>query len=186
MAWFWYFFIYSILGCGLEMLFTLARTGRLESRKCQLLLPVCPVYGIGALAIIYLVLPFTQQPLVIIGLSAALATAAEYLFSLYYRKVAAALFWDYSRLRFNLGGHICLTFSLAWGLLAWLLISRLQPVLTPVASAIPIWLSYGMMALFLADFLYSTKLLRQKNDKSCLALFPPVQLWAKWQYRARQ
>ena len=46
MEWFWYFLFYSFLGFLLEVGYAWWTGGSLD-RKCLLLLPLCPVYGLG-------------------------------------------------------------------------------------------------------------------------------------------
>ena len=47
-----YFIIYSIVGYIIETLFGLFTKGMLESRKGFLYGPFCPIYGVGAVAMI--------------------------------------------------------------------------------------------------------------------------------------
>ena len=47
MSWFWSFTAYSFLGFLLEVAFAAAVGGR-PDRKGLLVLPLCPVYGLGA------------------------------------------------------------------------------------------------------------------------------------------
>ena len=52
MKFFWNFFFYSFLGFGLEVVYAYLTGGR-KDRKRTLLLPLCPVYGVGAAAILF-------------------------------------------------------------------------------------------------------------------------------------
>ena len=72
--WLWIFWIYSFLGYGLEKLFAAVTHAPNQGRKCFLLLPLCPVYGLGMLAV--LALPARGWWLVLWGGLAA--TAVEY------------------------------------------------------------------------------------------------------------
>ena len=54
MVWFWYFLIYSFLGFLVEVAYVRLVGGVKRDRKCRLVLPICPVYGLGALAILLL------------------------------------------------------------------------------------------------------------------------------------
>lgn len=54
MFWFWIFFFYSLAGYGLEKLYALVTHARHRVRKCFLLLPLCPVYGLAMAAVLYL------------------------------------------------------------------------------------------------------------------------------------
>ena len=53
-AWFWQFLLYSFLGYLLEKGFAALSGSPRQTRKCFLLLPLCPVYGLGVLAVLAL------------------------------------------------------------------------------------------------------------------------------------
>ena len=53
--WFLYFLFYSLAGCGLEKLYARAIRSPRRQRKCFLLLPLCPVYGLAMTAVLALV-----------------------------------------------------------------------------------------------------------------------------------
>ena len=48
--WLWYFWIYSFLGWLVELAFAAVSQSEEKRRRCLLLLPLCPVYGLGMLA----------------------------------------------------------------------------------------------------------------------------------------
>ena len=66
LEWLWYFIWYSFLGFLLEVGYARWTGGR-RDRKCLLLLPLCPVYGLGACAVLlpvsytHLTLPTTSR-----------------------------------------------------------------------------------------------------------------------------
>ena len=51
---FWLFLLYSFGGYLLEKLYAWARRSSHRVRKCFLLLPLCPVYGLALLAVLAL------------------------------------------------------------------------------------------------------------------------------------
>ena len=65
MRWLWYFIIYSFCGFLLEVAFARAIRHPKRDRKCLLLLPLCPVYGLGMLAV--LALPENKGKLAFLG-----------------------------------------------------------------------------------------------------------------------
>ena len=73
--WLWYFWIYSFLGWLAELAFAAASRSEEKRRRCLLLLPLCPVYGLGMLAALALP-PMGGLGLAVFGGLAA--TAAEY------------------------------------------------------------------------------------------------------------
>ena len=117
MVWFWYFLFYSFAGFLLEVAYARLTGGR-PDRKCLLVLPLCPVYGLGACAVLLLPGWVRDNPLSLFLLGGGLASWAEYLAALFYEEALGVSFWDYSGLPGNVRGRICLPFSLIWGILA--------------------------------------------------------------------
>lgn len=157
---FWYFFFYSFLGFVLEVLFARAVRNPKKDRKCHYFLPVCPVYGLGAVLILLLPAAVRERPLLLFPAAAAVCSAAEYGMGLFYEKVARVQFWDYSELPLNLGGKVCLPFSLAWGALALLIVYTVHPYVAALAAAVPAAVTLPAVLFYLADALLSLYLLR--------------------------
>ena len=114
-ALFWYFFLYAFLGWCAEVAFAACKTGRLVNRGF-LNGPVCPIYGFGMLAAVTALGPVRGSlPALFFG-GGLLATALELVGGWALMTLFHARWWDYSDKPFNLGGYICLRFSLLWGL----------------------------------------------------------------------
>lgn len=167
MAWFWYFIIYSFFGFLLEVGFALATGGRMD-RKCLLVLPLCPVYGLGACAIVLLPQAVTGAPVLLFLAGGVAATAAEYGMALVYERGLGVSFWDYSDLPGNLQGRVCLYFSLAWGLLALPLVHWVHPALRHMVRAIPLPVTWMMLMTVAADMAVSALLLHHTRNRDCL------------------
>ena len=73
----WFFWIYSFGGYLVERAFAAATRAERRERKCFLLLPLCPVYGLGMLAVLALPESWRQGPW-LIAAGAAAAPAVEY------------------------------------------------------------------------------------------------------------
>lgn len=164
----WYGILYSFAGFLLEVAFARATGARKQDRKCFLLLPLCPVYGLGAVAILLLPEGVQGNLLLLFFGSALAATAVEYAMSLFYEKCWGVSFWNYSALRGNVQGRVCLPFSLCWGLLGIALVYGVQPLLSPVVSLLPRFLLPPAIVLLLADFMVSGALLRQSHSTDSL------------------
>lgn len=166
--WFWCFFVYSFFGFVLEVIFArVTRCPKLD-RKCFLLLPLCPVYGLGALGILGAAALVARQPLLTALLGTAAATGAEYLMGWFYERILGVSFWDYSALPLNLGGRVCLLFSLAWGVLALGLVYLIHPALLPWLAAIPDGLAPAAMILLATDGAVSAYLLKTTGTTDSL------------------
>ena len=74
--WFWYALLYSFLGFLLEVAYAKAIRAQRLDRKCFYFLPLCPVYGIGALLILAPAPLPGGRPLLLALWSGAAATAA--------------------------------------------------------------------------------------------------------------
>ena len=167
MIWFWNFTLYSFLGFLLEVSYSHATGGR-PNRKCLRVLPLCPVYGLGACLILFFSGPVSSYPPAVFLLGAATATAVEYLTAVFYEAVLGVSFWDYSDLPGNLHGRVCLPFSLAWGVLSLSLVYCLHPLLSPSLALIPNPVSWTALAALAADTVLSAALLRRHRDIACL------------------
>ena len=53
-VWLWNFWVFSFLGWCLERLFAAVTRSPQQRRRCLLLLPLCPVYGLGMAAVLAL------------------------------------------------------------------------------------------------------------------------------------
>ncbi len=164
---FWSFFVYSFLGWLLEELYALA-VGKPADRKCLLVLPLCPVYGLGACAILLLPEAVDASPALLFLLGGLAATASEYAAALFYEKALGVAFWDYRGLPGSLDGRVCLPFSLAWGTLAVALVRWVHPALEPLLAAIPAPVTWAAAAALGSDLALSAALLRRTGDTRCL------------------
>ena len=167
MVLFWNFMLYSFLGFLLEVLYAQATGGR-KARKCLWVLPLCPVYGIGACLILVLSGPVRRLPPLLFLLGGLTATITEYLTALCYEKLLGVSFWNYQDLPGNLQGRVCLPFSLAWGILSLPLVYGLQPVFSPLLAEIPCPVGWIALTALLLDLLLSSLLLRRHGDIECL------------------
>ena len=168
MIWIWYFLFYSALGFGLEVLYTWMTRGSKKDRKCLLFLPLCPVYGLGAVGILLLPEGVTQRPGLLLLAAGCIATGAEYLLGWFYQRFWRVSFWDYSALPFHLHGRVCLPFALAWGLLSLPLGYWVQPLAQRWGSLLPPGSVAVLGLLFLGDWLMTGQVLRRSRSTQSL------------------
>ena len=167
--WFWYFLVYSFLGFCLETAYAAATRAPRRGRKCFLLLPLCPVYGLAMTIVVALVPPdWSLVPTAAAG--ALICTGTEYGVHWFYQTLFAVRFWDYSALGLNLKGRVCLRFTAAWGLLSALGLKLLQPGLAVLAAAVPPEASAWAWLLLTADGALSAAVLHRWHDTELLSL----------------
>ena len=81
--------------------------------------PICPIYGFGALALIFFLKYFAFLPVWGMLLLCWLALiVVEYVGGIFSEKVLGLKLWDYSESSYHLGGHIDILHSFYWGILA--------------------------------------------------------------------
>lgn len=146
----WFYFIYSFIGwCGEVCAAAIQR--RKFVNRGFMSGPLCPVYGTGAAAFAVF-LPELRGNLFFLFLGGAiLASFIEFATGALMEKVFHKKWWDYSKIRFNLEGYICLRYSVLWGILAVLLIYFFNPLLLSVITILP--KSFGMIFLWVLGVL---------------------------------
>ena len=159
----WYFWIYSFLGYLLEKGFAKTTGARQQGRKSFLLFPLCPVYGLGMLAVLALPETLTRGVIGIIVCGLA-ATAVEYAVHWAYDAFLDVRFWDYSRVFGNLRGRICLPFSLIWGELTVATVRWIHPAVERLAERTVPEVTYLCLMVFAADAVCSLLLLKVTGD----------------------
>ena len=132
----WIFFIYAFLGWCTEVSYAATKTGRFVNRGF-LNGPWCPIYGFGVVIVLSFLEPLKNNlPLLFLG-SVVLTSALEWVTGFLLEKLFAQRWWDYSNEPFNLGGYICLRFSLAWGFACVFVVKLLHPTVLLFIRLIP-------------------------------------------------
>lgn len=165
--WLWYFYLYSFLGFLLEVAFARASGHPKRDRKCLILLPLCPVYGLGACLILGLA-PLGSGPLWVALSGGLAATGTELVLGAFYRYVLGVQFWDYEDIPGSLGGLVCPAFSLCWTALALLLVYGVHPLAAWAAARIPGWLAPPAFIVLAADIVVSCAALRRTGSTEVL------------------
>lgn len=130
------FFIYSFLGWCCEVAFAAVKTGKFVNRGF-LNGPICPIYGFGVLAVIFALEPVSGSLPLLFICSVAVTTLLEYVTGLVLESVFHMKWWDYSQSKFNIGGYVCLEFSLVWGFAAVFVVKLIHPGIARLALAVP-------------------------------------------------
>jgi len=145
----WMFLVCSFLGVIIEGLFFLVQERVLESRTGLLYLPLRPLYGVGGLGFMLLA-PVADRPVLVFLLGALVATVVEYVASVVMEKGFGAVSWDYSEHLLNLGGRVCLSYSLCWGVLALVAVYLVDRPVHAVLGALPLAVGTPLLTVLLA------------------------------------
>ena len=145
----WIFFIYSFLGWCLEVCFFALNTGKFVNRGF-LNGPVCPIYGFGVVIVVLCLTPLMENTLLLLLGSVLLTSLLELGVGFGLEKLFHQRWWDYTNEPFNLGGYICLRFSLAWGLACLLVMEIIHPSVLWLIRHIPHTLGLVLLACFVS------------------------------------
>ena len=155
-----YFVLFSVMGWVYESAFCTIKTGKWQNRGF-LYGPVCPIYGVGATAITFIVdqagahgiskMAWWQIFLIAFFGSIVL----EYVTSYALEKLFHAYWWDYSNVPLNIHGRVCLPASIGFGVAGLVVVYGVAPLTKQMVGWIaPSWmelLSLLFMAVVAAD-----------------------------------
>lgn len=115
--------------------------------------PYCPIYGTGALLMIFILGGLTDCGAgVLFVLGVIVACTLEYMTSYVMERLFHARWWDYSKRRLNINGRICLLGAVVFGVFSVLLILVLHPMACGWVDAIPILFKRILAALIFTGF----------------------------------
>ena len=108
------FCIYSILGWFVESVYMSFCNRRLTNRGFAKG-PFCPIYGVGALTVYFVLRPYSSNGFLLFLLGSLLATALELLTGIIMKRIFGEIWWDYHEKPFNYKGILCLESSIRIG-----------------------------------------------------------------------
>ena len=146
-----FFLIYSCTGWCLEVIFAAATTGQLVNRGF-LNGPVCPIYGFGMVIVLFTLTPLQNSVLLLYIGGVILPSALELVGGWALYKLYHTRWWDYSDFPFNIGGYICLEFSLLWGVGTLVVMRIVHPVVAGLVDMIPPFVGFVVMCVLYAVY----------------------------------
>lgn len=121
-----YFALYCFIGYLLESLYvSLLQKQWISSGLLKG--PFIPLYGFGAILLIYLSPFLSNNPLLAFLFGGIAMTLLEYISSFYIDKYFHTKCWDYSNHRFHIQGRVCLLYFSIWCFLSYLFIFYIHP-----------------------------------------------------------
>ncbi len=130
----WLFFVYSFLGWVLETISAALRQKRFVNRGL-VNAPLCVIYGITAVVMIVFFGELHGVWLFAAGF--VISTLIEWIAGHAIERMYHERWWNYSKLKWNLDGYICLPVSICWGLLAVAAMEWGNPLLVSLYDLIP-------------------------------------------------
>lgn len=122
------FIIYSFIGYIAEVIYATTYYKKITNRGF-LFGPLCPIYGVGALLIIYTLSRYYNDPVIVFVFGIIITSLVEYYTSYILEKFFHNKWWNYSDKPFNINGRICLFNSLLFGIGSLLIVYVANPLI---------------------------------------------------------
>lgn len=151
----WFFMVYSFLGWCIEVIFATTKSRKFTNRGF-LNGPLCPIYGFGLIIILIFVGPYKDNILKLFLYSTVLISALEYIVGFTLEKLFYHKWWDYSEMKYNIGGYISLYFSMLWGIGCILVMKFIHPIVEIIVTKIPLFIGYPVVLIFVVYLMIDT------------------------------
>ncbi len=165
---FLYFLIYSILGWLCEVTYCGILDKKITNRGF-LKGPYCPIYGCGAMIIVYVLIKFRANILLVFLLGMILTSILEYITSFVMEKIFNTRWWDYSNNFMNINGRVCLLNSFLFGIMSVFTLYILHPIVVDLITKIPPTvigiISTGLIVIFTVDIATTIMALLNLKEK---------------------
>ena len=153
------FFFYSILGYIMETSLSFLMDDGFTSGI--LYGPWTPLYGFGALIIIFLSKKLFKnlhmnriiETIIIFLIVTSILTLIEFISGNLIEKILNMVYWDYSDLLLHFGKYICLPISLIWGTLSIIFIYIINPLFRNIINKIPNYVTIIILICFIIDII---------------------------------
>lgn len=143
-------------------------TGEYQNRGF-LNMPICPIEGVGVIMVTVFFRPISHTIIPLFIACTILCTAFELFMGWGMEKLFHARWWDYSHMKFNYKGYICLRNSLFFGGGCVICIRYIQPAVLRAIDAIPknvgITIVIVMAVLIAVDTVISLMAVKKLNER---------------------
>ncbi len=152
-----WFIVYSILGWTVESIYMSFCNKRLTNRGFAKG-PFCPIYGVGALTVYFLLRPLMPNYFLLYFCGAIMATSIEFVTAKIMLSIFGSVWWDYHDKPFNYKGILCLESTIAWGfytvLMFWVLQDFVMKIVDSYDYRFGIMIGRTILIVYLLDFMY--------------------------------
>ncbi|WP_315167161.1 putative ABC transporter permease [Metaclostridioides mangenotii] len=128
-----YFFLYSFLGWLCESIYCSVGNKKVINRGF-LNGPICPIYGFGAMLVIFLIEGFRDNIFFLFLFGMLITSMLEYISGYLLETLFNTKWWDYSNRKFNIKGRVCLKNAIYFGIMSVVLIRVIHPFITDIVN----------------------------------------------------
>lgn len=165
-----WFLIYSIIGWFVESVY-MSFCNRKIINRGFIKGPICPIYGIGALTVFFILYPLRFNFVALFFLGSLLATFLEWATAIIMQQLFGNVWWDYRDKPYNYKGILCLESSIAWGFYTVFLFAFLHRFVSFFVESYTEWMGVAMgrflgsVLIFYYIFAFAVTVLREKPFK---------------------
>lgn len=163
-----YFFIYGFLGWVCESIYCSIGNNKVINRGF-LSGPICPIYGFGALIIIFFLKRYEDNIIAVFIYGMIVTSVLEYITGFLLETLFHTKWWDYSKKKTNIKGRVCLKNSILFGIMSVVLINVIHKNIYNLVVYIPmlllIFLVINNFTWFFIDLSFTVVAINKLNHK---------------------
>ena len=156
---FLFFLAYSVIGYVIEVVDIIVMEKRFEWNRGFLIGPIIPIYGLGSIIMEIVLGKYRNDYVILFLMTMFICSFMEYFTSYILEKMFKMRWWDYSHMKYNINGRICMLNAILFGFGGIIFVRYINPFLLGYLQKIPkdicITLSSILFVLFLIDFIIS-------------------------------
>lgn len=167
---FWIFVLFSVMGFAFESFANLIEFGHFHNRQGLLYLPFSQIYGMGAIIIIITTRWIKNRSVFFLYIFCCIFGAFfEYIFSYIEEIWLHSTAWDYSSMRFNIGGRTNLLFALTWGFVGVAIVKWLYPLSMRIIGMLrgrkAIVFTWALFIILSSDIILSSAMVYRQYER---------------------
>lgn len=153
------FLLYSFIGYFSECIYCSIEHKKVVMNRGFFMGPYLPIYGVSCILMNICLGKYESDLLALFVMSVVLCSIVEFFTSYILEKIFKVRWWDYSHMKFNLDGRVCLLNSLLFGIGGICLVYIINPLLFKLLDLFPrlilIIISLILLVVFISDMVIS-------------------------------
>lgn len=141
------FLFWGIAGWVIEAIDMRIEAGEFQNRGF-LHMPLCPIYGMGMAAGSVALNNVKNSYLILFVFGVIFCSVVEYIVGGILEKLFHSKWWDYSHMRYNIKGRVCLRNAVLFGFGAIIVFHFVEPMVEKVIGLIPVNMRGAITVLF--------------------------------------
>lgn len=159
------FIIYSMIGYVSELIYCSIQFKKIVLNRGFFIGPYLPIYGVCCIMMTFFLEKYNNDLAALFVMSIVLCSITEFVTSYVLEKIYKVRWWDYSNMKFNFEGRICLLNSCLFGVGGVVLIHFINPTVYPILDMLNdnvlIIIGLSLIVIFALDLSVSIKTLHE-------------------------